>query len=177
MNKSNQDPVEQFVRQHRNALDAFDTPPGVWEVINSQLRPAHGGKGRILRFHPARWAAAAILLVAIGAGIGYWAASKAPMTPDPLYAEFREAETYYQSRISSSIQTLQSYDAMADIAPDLEEMNTFITDLKQELNHTPPAYREEVIRALIANYQAKVNLLEYIIEQIENQKSKPHANL
>jgi hypothetical protein len=71
--------LEQFVRDHREEFDSEEPDNKVWEKISAEMSPSQkSGKGSLpgekkrgalVRFNPARWsAAAAVVLVMAGAG-------------------------------------------------------------------------------------------------------------
>lgn len=71
--------LEQFVRDHREEFDAEEPDSKVWDGINAEMTrsqksgkgslPGEKKRGALVRFNPARWsAAAAVILVMAGAG-------------------------------------------------------------------------------------------------------------
>jgi len=168
--------LERFIRDHREAFDHADPPSHLWTVIRRELEPP--APARVIPFLR-RWhyAAAASILILIGAGIGWWFAPRLAPAPDPQYAEFQEAEAYYRQRIAQKVSRLEALDALPGVAPDLEEIAGSIAELKEELDQVPPAHRPELIHSLIRSYQVKLELLERVLNHHESKNAIRHETL
>lgn len=166
--------LENFIREQRSEFDHAEPPAHLWEGIRRELEPP-----RVRRLTPRRWhyAAAASLLILLGAGLGWWFSPRLAPAPDPAIAEFQEAEAFYRQRIAQKVHRLEAFDVLPGLAPDLDEIATSISELKQELERVPPAHRQEVIHSLIRNYQVKLELLERVLEHHESKKAPRHETL
>lgn len=167
---------EHFIQKNRNHFDHAEPPAHLWHRISAEMQPP---TPTIRKLQMTRWhyAIAASVLILIGAGLGWWLAPRMASAPDPMMAEFIEAESYYQQRIATSVSQLREYGALPVVEADIQEFNGFIDELKVELDKVPPAHRPAVIRSLIQNYQVKLDMLEHIIHQIEPTKQKNYESL
>ena len=90
--------LEQFVRDHREEFDSEEPDNKVWEKINAEMTPGSrilsdkepgslpGGKrGALVRFNPARWSAAAAVVLVMAGGVWYF--STRPGSPKYPIAE------------------------------------------------------------------------------------------
>ena len=165
--------LEKFIQENRDAFDADVPPGGLWDRIDSQLdRQAPVARVRQLHLMPwLRRAAAALILLVSGIGIGYYINDADPATQlvslTDISPEYAELETYYQSQVNLRMQQLVNYRQIDDVQPDLEQLDAVYQELQQELDNAPAGSEERIIQAMIDNYQAKLSILERVLERVQ----------
>ncbi len=87
------------------------------------------------------------------------------------YVEFREAEMYYQSQLEKQVNQLAKYDYDDDINSDLEELQEVYDQLTTELEDGMQPNQNDIIQALIQNYQTRIDLLGRVLERLEEGAS------
>jgi hypothetical protein len=178
LEKECRDELEIFIAGNREALDFAAPPADLWKNITSALpvqattRPAKTiglfAQGRLFR------AAAAIALLLTATGVGYWFGTQQPDTPAGMgmadvSMEYAELEQYYQRDIASKQQELTrlASNRDEDVFNDLRQMDQAMEELRKELANVPPGNREQVVRAMIENYKAKLAILQRVLEHMQ----------
>ena len=171
-----QDNLEQFIQQHRDAFDTEAPRAHVWDRVDEQIN----GKGNRSGFTVRRIlsiAASIVFLLLAGGYIGMeYQKQREAVTTLVMPAELVEVEESYRSRINVQLARLSEYGYTATVEPDLEELEHFLVGLKQELEATPEAGREDVVQAIISNYKARLEILYTVLQKLKeestNHKSK-----
>jgi hypothetical protein len=168
--------VEQFVRENRYDFDSEIPNLKVWANIEKAL-PIQKEGAKVLIFNWLRRAAAAVALLIMGVGIGLFINNKSNDTLAGGVPEFKEAEEFYNQKMASQMIKLVGYNPDPSVLSDLKKVDDVRNELKAELEQTPDANREEIIRRLIQNYQTKLGILERVLNnieahQIESQKKQ-----
>ena len=65
--------LEDFVKNNREAFDKFEPGPVVWHNVQQQLKKPAGNKGILISMNVLRWSAAAAIIIALGAGLWFYA--------------------------------------------------------------------------------------------------------
>ncbi|WP_420316863.1 hypothetical protein [Ekhidna sp.] len=84
--------------------------------------------------------------------------------------ELVEMENFYNSEINHKINLIKNQLNDDRILKDVEEMDVAFAELKADLNDNVD--NEEVITAMMENYQLKLQILEEILSEIEKEKSE-----
>ena len=64
--------------------------------------------------------------------------------------------------------TLASYRQDGFVRADFQELDAIYEELKQELEKAPAGNEEQVIQAMINNYQTKIEILERVLEKVQS---------
>ncbi len=174
------DPLERFIREHREAFDSEVPDLKVWANITKET-PAKakiagiGWQRSLLR------AAASVALLVTGLGLGIWyARSGEPdaMAMSEVSNEYAELEHYFQNDIAGKTQKLATFTGSqpAEVHEDLDQLDNVMTELKLELANVPEGNREQVVRAMIENYKAKAAILERVLERLEESTKTETIN-
>jgi hypothetical protein len=181
------DDLECFIHSNRTGLDQAEPTPKVWTAIESAVASS-AKTGPIQSIPPLRltWskilirAAAAIALLVAGVGLGIWYSGaqqqREAMAMSDVSSEYAELERYYQQKINSDKQKLANFTGYrpTEVADDLQQMDQIMLELQQELANVPIGNREQVVRAMIENYETKASVLRRVLEQLEkNDSSTP----
>jgi hypothetical protein len=163
--------VEQFVRENRYDFDSEIPNLKVWANVEKAL-PNQKNSAKVLTFNWLRRAAAAVALLITGVGIGLFINNKSGDTLTGVAPEFKEAEQFYNQKLEMQMTKLVSYNPDPSVLSDLQKVDDVRNELKAELEQTPDANREEIIRRLIQNYQTKLGILERVLNNIEAQQQQ-----
>lgn len=190
-----QDGLEKFVNNNRKAFDVHKPNPNLWAGIEAQLEqqsvntedkvvPLFAVKSeqsaprsirrRFLRY--ASVAAVGLLLLTVGGVIGsqfsQGSGSEAPseVTLSDISDEYAETEAYYASQVNASIEKLKKLDYDKTILEDIEELDAAFQELKSELGQSNVFSDEEIIKAMVENYQTKIEILERVLERLSDEK-------
>ncbi|MDA0193804.1 MAG: hypothetical protein O2887_01285 [Bacteroidetes bacterium] len=89
-----------------------------------------------------------------------------------LSPEWAETEQYYTDMISEKIEAIHARNMNLDevIMQDMELLDQAYADLRKDLEDD--ADNDEVISAMILNYQVKLEILERILEEIQESKDE-----
>jgi len=146
-----------------NQRDDFDTypfdPANGWKELSKHIKKKEDkwSKWKILS------AAACLLLVAIGS---YYYSSSTPA----ISSELSEVQQYYTAEIDAKIMLVKSQIKDPRVIEDLEAMDEAFAELKGDLKDNVD--NEEVIAAMMENYQLKLRILEEILNELEKENGK-----
>ena len=175
------DNLERFIRDHREEFDDAIPSLSVWAGIDRSLDRKQGLRYRL---HLLKVAASVTLLLVAGAMIGsYLTAWQAGLSAsakiEDIAPEFVEMERYYQQQISEKVQTLAAYSEEPSVMRDLDQVDLVVEELKSELKNAPEGSEEQIIANLILSYQAKLEILERVLNRVQmhnKRKLKPLNN-
>lgn len=162
------DYIEQFILDSRESFD--DSTPGlqVWGEISQELDRRQSR--RLALWKIGRAAAAVVALLACGALIGIYLFGN-QMQPtaslERIAPEYAEAEEYYQQQIDQKYRQLAAYHRDGIVEKDLAQLDEVMRELRQELLVAPKGKEEEIVEDLIQSYQAKVSILERVLERLQ----------
>lgn len=189
-----QDNFEKFVNNNREEFDMAEPNFKIWENIEQQLNEQSTKKSsplrivkserktvrmRIMRY--ASVAAVGLLLLTVGGFIGsYLTTNNSPMAANEISLsdvsdEYAEVETFYAQQVNMKIEELKQYNYDESILKDIAELDAAFQELKQELGNAPDMTDEEIIHAMIENYQMKIDILERVLERSAVERSFDNA--
>lgn len=172
-----QNDLEQFIQQNREAFDDAYPSLKLWSDIENKLDGDQSTKVQPLRVRRPWYqiaAAAAVLLLVGGVGGMYLTqATQSPPTAQEILEqfapEFRETEQYYQAQIQERYAQLTAYTEDQDVKADLDQIDVAMQELRTELADAPPGREEQVVQELMDSYRLKLQILEHVIETIQQQ--------
>jgi len=174
------DRLEQFVGKNRRAFDQATPNLKVWAAIDRALeaqRPA--ARVRTL-WRSVRVAASVIILLALGSLIGMYTYKYTHTQTLPTLAEiapeYAELEQYYSAQVSNRMQELSRTDQAATVQPDIQQLDELYQELQLELDKAPKGSEEQIIQAMIRNYQIKLDILERVLEKVQTTNPKSAEN-
>jgi hypothetical protein len=87
--------------------------------------------------------------------------------------EYKELEQFYQRDITVKREKLATFTGSqpAEVGEDLEHLDEIMAELRRDLADVPPGNREQVIRAMIENYKAKMAILQRVLERLEQSNN------
>jgi len=159
---NSQDPLEDFIRDHRASFDDLKAPQGVWERIDKKDRPA---------LHLWKWtavAASALLLVAVGYIFGMKTQSKPEIAG---WDEYLETEKYYQARIDRNMEKIKSLPVGNEVMTDIQMLDEVYQQLRNQLLEDPNADTQLLLSAMIKHQQQKLEVMEKIVDRVSKYKT------
>ncbi len=176
--------LEAFILQNRSAFDSDLPAHQVWENIEKNLHQNTPNGQPILQprsFSVWRTAltrvAAALALLVAGIGIGTWTSGAgretSGMAMSQVSNEYAELERFYQLEIEKKSEKLSVFAGQREaVEVDLNQIDATLKELQTELAHAPEANREQIIRAMIANYKTKIAILEKVLHHVNPAPSE-----
>ncbi len=163
------DQLEKYITDHRAAFDDQSPPKHIWQQLDGQLHPREKKSFRLWRGF--RIAAAVLLLIGLGTLLGIYVANRnfaAEAIANKLPTDFEELENYYQQQINTKRQQLVSFSQEDQgIETDMQQLDQALQELKQDILSAPKGTEEQIINAMIRNYQTKIDLLETVLERMQ----------
>lgn len=158
------DQLEKFIRNNKAEFDSSNPDPGLWNAIEDRL-PRKEAK-RLTIWKLTSVAAVGLVLVLSGVIVGMSMNSNS-VKSTAEYMEFREAEQYYNMQLQQRVSALSTYTYDPTIDDDLAELKEVYNELTTELEDGMEPNKNDIIQALIQNYQTRVDLLERVLERLE----------
>lgn len=167
------DSLEKFIIDNRDGMDSAVPDLKVWAAIDKKMSsvnasPLHTAKVRPFRQRLRMAAAVAILLIAGGIGGGYLATNSTDINSlADISPEHAETELFFNRQVEEKMAKLVSYEQADVVQSDMQQLDEMFVELTQELKNAPKGTEEEIINAMIKNYQAKVDILNRVLEKVE----------
>ncbi|MCB0586881.1 MAG: hypothetical protein KDD06_16360 [Phaeodactylibacter sp.] len=174
------DYIEQFILDNRESFDSSVPGLKAWGEISHELDRRQSR--RMTFWKVSRAAAAVVLLLACGAILGvYLSGSQMQQAAqlEEIAPEYAEAEEYYKSQIDQKYQQLAAYHRDDFVEKDLARLDKVMQELREELLVAPKGKEEEIVKNLIQSYQAKVAILERVLDRLQEanpEMVKPAEN-
>ncbi len=168
------DELKKYVENNRDAFELEnDSLDGLWLNISSRIQKKQK-KDNFWRRDV--WRIAAIMLVFLGLA---WLLIVRPISQNKkqlsdMYSfspELAEAEGYYSSLIDAKMKQINFYREEIDpqIFEDLDALDEVLLELENDLRDNID--NEEVINAMIKNYRIKLEILEQIQRELEQNEN------
>lgn len=170
------DTIEKLFKKFENQWDVNELPRGHEERFLNKLQQQKKNKGGYLN-----WFLSAAAVLVIGFGVYFTLQDSGPIQESAsefASAESMEAHDYFASVVEQELKVLQSKEneltkPLIDDA--LEQMKLFEADYQlilQEFNKNGET--KQIFRALIMNFQARIQFLEDVIQKIEIINHQQH---
>ncbi len=162
------DYLEQFILDQRGFFDKATPGLQVWGEVSQELDRRRSR--RLLIWKVSQAAAVVLVLLASGALLGVYLFSNQLQQATVLQKiapEYAQAEEYYQQQIRQKYQELAVYQRDASVEKDLAQLDEVMEALRQELLIAPKGKEEKIVESLIQSYQAKVTILERVLERLQ----------
>lgn len=142
-------------------------PPTAWDAIAERLDAEQQHEKRTLRLHTFRRIAAAVaLLLALGGVL--WLSGGSEPDFATRYPELTEATQFYEQVLQQKEQAIQQKVGEAAYEQEMALLKADYQRLKESLKGN--TNREQIINSMIQNYRLRVELLERLLQQINNQE-------
>ena len=167
------DRLENFIKQNRDQFDREVPNLKVWGNIEKRLDPPKAK--RITMRSIMGIAASVIILLGVGALGGQYFfgngsnGSGIDIPDDPVIAKM---ELDFQKRINQKRAQLASYNYDISVNDDLKDLDETLAELRKELKNVPKGSEEQIVEAMIKNYETKIKILEIVLDKIDSNNSK-----
>lgn len=172
-----EDPLKKHIDSRRTDFDPFEADfEGIWGEVSKALDAKEGSTPKRTSLWPKLWKAAAMLSLAMGIGWLIIPRSQ-PMVANTAKSQWLETQEFYSAAIEEKMQVLDRKKETLDsrIFEDLEALDQAMKELKTDLNDQ--ADNEEVVNAMVRNYQIKLKILEEILEQLQQNESDDNQGM
>ena len=163
------DRFEQFISENREQFDSRNPDPAIWSAIESRLPKREARRISIWKVTSA--AAVGLVFILSGVIVGMkMNQPQAGMTAE--YVEYQEAKQYYSNQLEQRVNALATYEPDPDVYSDLEELQNVYDQLTTELEDGMAPNQNDIIQALIQNYQTRIELLERVLNRLEEGREQ-----
>jgi len=179
--------IEDILRENRNLFDDREPAEGHFERFEWKLERRLHSQARRRSIVPYLLKAAVVTVLITLSSLWVWdnfiRTGKDRMALGDVSPEYREVENYYVRQVKSMEDELGTYylsdnpEQKKMLEQEIKSMDSVYVQLQKDLKANPND--ERIINAMIEHYQAKVEVLSYIINQlksIRNQNQKPQKN-
>jgi hypothetical protein len=166
------DRLEKFINQNRDQFNDKVPNLKVWADIEKRLDPPQAKRVSIKRILGI--AASVLILLSTGAFLGnhFIKDVTVPVASLEDYPEYGKKERDFQQEIEHKRAQLASFNYDAAINEDLVDLDKTLEDLRAELKDVPKGSEEQVLQAMLKNYETKVAILEIVLEKIALTQTK-----
>lgn len=173
------DQLEKYIHDNRSEFDTGVPSLKVWSEIDRELDQKP--KTRVIWMKRLRAIAAVAVLTVTACAIGFnmGQSSAENRSLGDVSPEHAEMERYFQEQIQGNMAKLASYQQDGFVRADFQELDVIYEELKRELESAPSGNEDQVIEAMIKNYQTKIDILERVLEKVQttgqtNLKTEEH---
>ena len=174
------DELEKIIINNRNSIQDEEPMEGHFERFEAKLQKASKSSG-IINFRPLLKIAAIVVfvLMAVNQARIYLVPEKeAELTLGSISPEYKEVEFYYTNAIEIGMgqweklnrEGLISQSEQLMMQEEQKEFDQMYQQLQKELQANPDD--ERVINAMLEYYQARMNLINLIINKLEDVKQQ-----
>ena len=181
--KGNRDHIEDLILGNLDKFEGNEPLEGHFERFEAKLKKQHRNKVFTLK-NFGRLAAAAIFafLVINQALIYFTPKEKEIASLGAISNEYSEVEFYYTSEIKSGLNQWDNFYKAGILSEqdnlmmkaELKEFDEMMEKLQEELKANPNDQR--IINAMLEHYQTKLNLINLIINNLQEVKTKNETN-
>lgn len=170
------DRLEDFINNNREDFDQKVPSLKVWSDIEKRLDPPKAKRFSIVR--AVGIAASVVFLLGMGAIMGnYFTEDGVRETPMARidkndFPDYAQQEESLQIRINQKRAQLASFSYDNSVNEDLSDLDKTLNELKAELKNVPEGSQEQIIQAMIKNYETKVKILEIVLKRINSANPK-----
>lgn len=178
--------IEDFIRSNKEFFDGEEPSEGHFERFNRKLEIQCGEKVIRRSIVPYLLKAAVVTLLVTLSSLWTWDHFLRPdrnrMALGDVSPEYREVENYYVHQVNFMENEIVNLDLNSSpeqkeiLKKEMRSMDSVYVQLQKELKANPND--ERIINAMIEHYQTKVDVMNYILDQLrairnENQ-NKPN---
>jgi hypothetical protein len=162
------DPIEEFIRNQRDAFDVHEPPSTSWSSIANTLgldSSKNNSKGWRTEYW---WRVAALFFMALSFYLLSQQSSVWKQTPS--LDEFGDVEAFYVKEISNKVALISEFNTYDEetFTQHLQQLDAMYLVLKEEMNVAPS---QKVQDALILNLMVRIDLLNQQLQLLEDKKA------
>lgn len=166
------DRIEQYIKDNRSAFDQHEPPKFLWEQISEELETSDSKNNSLPKslkdnivWLVARMAAVFALVLAAGVVIGYHLSSDNNSIDMDRVAKI---EQQYIHTVNHRMNELRHYQLDPQLEGDLQQMDVEMGQIRNELRSDTYMNENDLIEALIQNYEKKIGILERVLTRMED---------
>ncbi len=161
--------LEEFITKNRAAFDSEAPSLDLWDKIDAQL-PKQPSRIRPLIWTVTKIAALFVLIFGLGIFTGsFLEKEKSKTALLENSPEYQEIELFYSQQVNQKVKELKSFKKGKDISKELAELELAFEEWKTELGED--ATDEEVFAIMVRNFRLKLEILEQLQKQLEEDAS------
>ncbi len=163
------DNLEDFIRSNRADFDMESPDLKVWANIDKNLGKPQVPR-RISLWRSFAAAASVLLLLGVGTLIGMQINQGEAIHQSlaDVSLEHQELQQYYEVQLKEKTALLASFHSDPTVYEDLQQLESFLEELKGELSAAPKGSEEQIVNAMIENYQDRLAILERVLSRIKS---------
>lgn len=167
---------EEYIANNRNEFDNKAVPTKSWDTIVQKLEAIEQKKSdhlvvrKSIRKFSLSIAASIIFLLTVGAFGGIFLSktyNNKSAIASKIDPDYNDTENFYIRKVGYKLNELSKYNQDEDIKADLNQIDQFILELKEELQNAPKGGREKIIKNMIVNYQLKLEILDKVLQHVQ----------
>ena len=174
------DKLEKYVIAHREEFDLAEPPAHLWQRIEAGMDGRRTSGRRVALWRRLRAvAAAAALLLAGGLGGALWTAhsmQRPEAIARKVEPEFDELTRYYSRTVQARLARIDDPAVRREVERDLSQLDQVLDELRAALTEAPQREHEAIVQAMIANYQARLEILERVLDRIQRHNHQTVKN-
>ena len=165
------DKLEDFIWKNRGDMDTGIPSKNIWNKIESDLNGSPEDDPKKPSMDTGKWIFLSAIVLALTAYAFFQMGNKRGEQKAMLFAEIKSMEQHYEIQTQNLIRTVGGDFDMLQY-PDLEDIDTHITEIKNELELLPESSEERALHALMESYETKLMILKSIMSNYEIAKPK-----
>ena len=176
--------IEKLIRENRGAFDVFEPSDGHFERFQARLESQGYQAPARVSLTPYLLKAAAVAILVTLSSMWTWEHVVSPgarrMSLGEVSPEYRQVEKNYVHQVSkieteiSTIDIVSNEDQNKILQEELRTMDEMYIELQKDLKANPND--ERVINAMIEHYQRKIDVMSYILNQLQEVQSENQIN-
>ena len=169
------DNLKKFIDDNKDEFDFGMPSDKVWNGIEKKVSPKKSNKWLILGV-----AASVSLILTVGfltlrGSTGEIAPEEIPVALEEeqekyLSNEIAEIETFYATQVDLKVEEVRKYEESEDLLIEIDLLKEEFNLLQKEMGDG--ANQETILEAMIQNYRLRLNLLEDLLKEFEEEKTK-----
>ena len=165
------DNLEKYIKANRDQFDDRHPDPSLWDQIAGRLPHTRDDHRRVAMWKWMSAAAVTLALVMCGVVAGMYMGGNRGLN-DPAYAEFMQAQQYYNVEYNKKKTELSQYTYDPVLEKDLEELDKMYDELSKEFLNTKEPDKTELVNAMIQIYKTRIDLLERVLNKIQQNNNE-----
>lgn len=176
--------IEKLIRENKGAFDSYEPSDGHFERFTAKLEAHSYIAPARVSLTPYLLKAAAVAILVTISSLWAWEKIVSPdanrMTLGEVSPEYQQVEQYYVKQVNmienefTTIDIISNEDQNKILMDELAEMDDMYVELQKDLKTNPND--ERVINAMIAHYQRKIEVMNYILSQLKEVTSENQIN-
>lgn len=172
--------IEDIIRGNKDFFDNAEPTEGHMERFSIMLQSRFGTSARKISIVPYLLRAAVVTLLVTLSSLWVWdnfirSDKNAGMTLGDVSPQYREVENYYIHQVNQMEGELLDASKFSPeqkqmLETEMKSMDSVYVNLQKELKANPNDQR--IINAMIEHYQTKVDVMNFIIDQLRNVNSE-----